>query len=306
MNLVVISLGLFAAVALTVAAVLLLLRDLGRRRAANVRDSSAAEFGELELLPVGAADGAQDASWLGRLVTDAKSDFTSETAVLLAVLLGLTLGGALFLWRDDWLAAAVGAAIGMFGVGGLLMTLRYRRFMAIREQLPDVMEMMARCVRAGQSLDQAIVTAANSTLRAVAPEFRYCAGQMEIGLSLESAMRGLVHRLPLAETRILAMILIVQRRRGGSLPTALERLARVFRDRLNFRRQFWSSTAAGRGGAVLIALLALALDAFIIIGHPEYAKILSDSELGRGLLVAAVALQVIGISWAVWLFRSDY
>jgi 2,4-dienoyl-CoA reductase-like NADH-dependent reductase (Old Yellow Enzyme family) len=37
---------------------------------------------------------------------------------------------------------------------------------------------------------------------------------------LDAAMRGLIHRAPLAETRVLAMTLIVQRRRGGNLATA--------------------------------------------------------------------------------------
>ena len=126
------------------------------------------------------------------------------------------------------------------------------------------MELMARAVRAGESLDQAIALAGNSgfTRGRRVPLLR---SQMKMGLSLESAIRGLVSRAPLAETRILAMTLIVQRRRGGSLPTTLERLARVFRDRSNFYRQFQAATALGRGSAVMIGWWPW-VGCFVILG----------------------------------------
>ena len=204
-------------------------------------------------------------------------------------------------WRGRW-----GASSGCWRVGGLLFYLRIRRQRVIREQLPDVMELMARAVRAGESLDQAIALAGNSGFQPVAAEFRYCASQMKMGLSLEAAIRGLVGRVPLAETRILAMTLIVQRRRGGSLPTTLERLARVFRDRAAFYRQFQAATALGRGSAALIALVGLGLDAFVILGHSEYAAVLLTSHAGHVMLATSLVLQVVGVTWALWLFRSNY
>jgi tight adherence protein B len=222
------------------------------------------------------------------------------------VAIGLALGGGLLLWLDDWLAAAAGAAVGVLAVAALLFFLRFRRYRAIRDQLPDAMEMMARAVRAGESLDQAIALVGDAAFQPVSAEFRQCARQMQMGLSLETVVRRLVRRVPLAETRMLAMTLIVQRRRGGSLPATLERMARVFRDHANFYRQFWTSTAIGRGSATLIVLIALALDAVLIFGHPDYARKLWETDPGRIMLAAALALQAIGISWAVWLFRSDY
>jgi tight adherence protein B len=253
-----------------------------------------------------AAAEAQTESRLARLVAETGSGFTPDTAMLLAVAVGLALGGWVFLWREDWLAAATGAAVGMLAVAGVLFFLRFRRYRAIRDQLPDAMEMMARAVRAGESLDQAIALVGNAAFQPVSAEFRQCARQMQMGLSLETVVRRLVRRVPLAETRMLAMMLVVQRRRGGSLPITLERLARVCRDHANFYRQFWASTAVGRGSAALIVLVALALDVVVIFGHPDYARALWESDSGRIMLATAIALQVLGTSWAVWLFRSNY
>jgi tight adherence protein B len=302
---------IYVTVALIIAALFFFARDLiARRGASKDQELEQAEKGlDLgALLPRtdAAAAAAKDESWLGRLAVESGSDFTAETSLLAAVAAGLALGGALFLWRDDWLAGAAGAVAGVLAIGGFLFYRRFRRYRSIREQLPDVMELVARAVRAGESLDQAIALAGNSGLRPVAAEFRYCASQMRMGLSLESAVRGMVGRVPLPETRILAMALIVQRRRGGSLPTTLERLARVFRDRSNFFRQFQAATALGRGSAALIALVGLGLDAFVILGHSEYAQSLLTTNAGRIMLAIALMLQVVGVTWAAWLFRSHY
>jgi len=311
MDLTVLSLVVYVATGLIIAAVLLLWRDLlSRRKAAQShqvdRAGTPANSEPVVLSPDVLSGGSRSESWLSQLVSETGSGFTPETALLLAIACGLALGGALFLWRDNWLAGAAGAVLGMLAVGALLFTLRARRYAAIREQLPDVMEIMARAVRAGESVDQAIALAANSSQPPLGAEFRRLASQMKMGLSLEAAIRGLLRRAPLGETRVLAMILIVQRQRGGSLPTALERLARVFRDRLAFYRQFRAATAARRGAALLIAIVALILDVVVLLWQPEYVRSLLETTAGRVMLAASLALQVIGVFWATWLFRSEY
>jgi tight adherence protein B len=304
MNTTIVLLAVYVAVALVVGAVLLLLRDLGRRRGPSPEEDVDRVGERIDLSqprPVVA-----DESWFTQLVTQTGADLTAETAALMAVAAGLALGGGVLLWRDDWMAAAAGAVLGILVVGTWLFIMRARRHGAIREQLPEVTDLMARAVRAGESLDQAIALASNSSFRPLAGEFRRCASQMEMGLSLDAALRGLVRRAPLAEIRVLVMTLIVQRQKGGNLPTALERMARVFRDRLSYYRQFRASTAAGRGSAVLIVLIALGLDLVVIFGRTEYARDLLVTTPGRTMLAAALVLQVIGTSWALWLFRSNY
>jgi tight adherence protein B len=308
------ALVIYVGAALGAAAVLLLFYDLAARRRARSQPQEAAEGGAPPAGRLGpilspaelAAAETRNESRLARLLAESGSDFTPDTAVLLAVAVGLALGGWMLLWQGDWLAAAAAAAVGVLAVGSLLVFLRFRRYRTIRDQLPDAMEMMARAVRAGESLDQAIALVGNAGFRPVSGEFRQCAQQMQMGLSVESVVRRLVRRIPLPETRMLAMTLTVQRRRGGNLPATLERLAKVCRDHANFYRQFWASTAVGRGSAALIVLVALGLDAFIIFGHPDYARQLWETDAGRMMLAAAIVLQVVGTTWAVWLFRSDY
>jgi Flp pilus assembly protein TadB len=204
------------------------------------------------------------------------------------------------------LAAATGALGGMAAVILLFVFLRARRRRKILEQLPDAMDYLARCVRSGQSLDQAIAEVGGAPLRPLAGEFRRCAHQLAMGLSLESTLRGFALRNPLAEARILSATLAVQRQTGGNLPAALERLARVFRDRLSYQRSFRAATAASRGGLVVIVVIALVLDAYVLILSPEYAQNLIAMGAGRILLGVSLALQAIGILWAYVTLKARY
>lgn len=301
---------LFVALAFITTAILLFARDLVKRR-------KAAETAELqnsdddlhlpspsEIAARGTA--TEDEGWLGQVVSQSGSNWTVDTVFLLAIVVGLALGGGLFIWRDDDAAGFAGAILGILAVIATFFFLRARRRNRFREQLPDIMELMARAVRAGESLDQALTLAGESAMQPLAEEFRYCANQLKMGLSLESAMRGLIARVPLPETRILAMTLIVQRRRGGNLPLTLDRLAKVFRDRGNFYRQFRAATATGRGSIALLALVAVGLDVVVIFGRVQLLESLLTTNIGRMMLGMSIVLQIIGAVWAMWLFRSDY
>src|SRR4029077_1208925 len=123
---------------------------------------------------------------------------------------------------------------------------RNERFAQIRELLPGSMELMARAVRAGETLDQAVDAAGWGTLEPLGIEWRRAARHLDLGLSVPGAMKSMTKRAPLMEMRILSTALNVQRRTGGNLPTTLERLSHVIRDRLSYQRQFRAATGASR------------------------------------------------------------
>ncbi len=296
---------LFAAVASIVAAVALLVRDLWSRRPgiAAARSGTAPAA-----TPPGAGSGAapETLGFFDRLAADTGADLTGDAAFLAAIGFGLLVGGLVFLGKENVVAAATSALGGIAAVILLFMVLRARRRRKILEQLPDAIDYLARCVRSGQSLDQALAEVGGAPFRPLAGEFRRCARQLAMGLSLESTLRGFVLRNPLAEARILSATLAVQRQTGGNLPAALERLAGVFRDRLSYQRSFRAATAASRGGLVVIVVIALALDAYVLVFSPEYAQNLIAMAAGRILLGVSLALQAIGMVWAYVTLKARY
>ncbi|MCR4412800.1 MAG: type II secretion system F family protein, partial [Thermoguttaceae bacterium] len=286
-----------------VAAAALLVRDLWSRRqaAAGARPGTAPATS-----PGASGVGPESPGFFDRLAADTGADLTGDAAFLAAIGFGLLAGGLVFLGNENIVAAATSALGGMAAVILLFVFLRARRRRKILEQLPDAMDYLARCVRSGQSLDQAIAEVGGAPFRPLAGEFRRCARQLAMGLSLESTLRGFALRNPLAEARILSATLAVQRQTGGNLPAALERLARVFRDRLSYQRSFRAATAASRGGLVVIVVIALALDAYVLVFSPEYAQNLIALAAGRILLGVSLALQAIGIVWAYATLKARY
>jgi tight adherence protein B len=127
-----------------------------------------------------------------------------------------------------------------------------------------------------------------------------------MGLSMDSAMRALTYRAPLPEVRILAATLTVQRHAGGNLPITLERLVRVIRDRISYRRQFRATTAAGRISTIMIALAGPLVFAYLFIWQRDYLREFLELPQGQMLLVLAIVLQVIGLLWIYRLLSTDY
>ena len=244
--------------------------------------------------------------WFERTLYLSGWPLNSLAAMLLHVLVAVVLGAAVFLLTENTLLTATAALAG-FAVVLLWMVVSQRRRVAkFSEQLPGALDLLARAVRAGESLDQAIDLVGRSSHEPLATEFRRCSGHLQMGLSLSNTLEGLTERFDLIDVRILANTLSTHRDIGGNLAETLERLAEVIRDRRAFRRQLKSVTGAGRFTALFIATLGPLLFGYMFIFQPEYGRKLLDDPLGRTLLTYAVISQVVGLLWVMRLLKSDY
>jgi tight adherence protein B len=229
-----------------------------------------------------------------------------DTGFMIASGAGLVLCGIVLVVRDDFLEAALALGAGVLVVMAYYYHRRSRRIAEIREQLPDVMELLARAVRAGESLDQAISLVGESAPRPLGPEFKRCARQLEMGLSVSAAMEAITLRAPVTELRIMASALMIQRRAGGSLPRTLERLSAVVRDRLSYQRQFKAATGASRISTMLIGLTGPLVTIYLLIWQREYFDKFFESFPGQMMLLTAIVLQVIGYFWIYQLLKNEY
>ena len=105
--------------------------------------------------PAGSILGKIDQSF-DRLVLENGSDFTPFSAFLFLVVCGLAIGGAIFVYSDQPLAGIAGMIGGMFAILIVLHLRRKRRMHLIQEELPEMIDLLARSTHAGASLEQAI------------------------------------------------------------------------------------------------------------------------------------------------------
>ncbi|QDU99205.1 type II secretion system F family protein [Lignipirellula cremea] len=269
------------------------LRDLVRRIPADPADSDQGLIARFDL-------------WFERTLYLSGVELSMTSALLLWLLLSLGLGSVIFVWSDDPLAASAGVILGGAGLFGYLNWAKAKRLKAIQEQFPGALDILARAVRAGESLEQAIELTADATKAPVSTEFRRTAKQLELGLSVSAAMRAFSRRIGLLDIRIFANSMTLHRETGGSLPTVLERLAAVIRDRMEYHRQLRSITSSGRFSVVVISALGPILFAYLFLVQPEYGKGLWGDPIGRWAILLAVISQLIGIAWVSHLVKSDY
>lgn len=301
----VIVMTVFGAGVLGTAAVWMLLRDLfGRTAGASTVMPLRRMPTVADELPADSLMGRLDQGF-ERLVLESGSLQSSGAAVLGLLILALGVGGGLYLWLNEPFAAVSGAAIGM-AVGLLWLSVtRARRMRSILENLPYVLDLMSRAVRAGESVDQAITLVGNETGGPIGEEFRHCSRQLDMGMSLSTVLRGLARRVRIPEVRMMSVVLSVNREAGGNVALTLERMSAVIRDRINFQRQMRATTGAGRFSARMIAVVGPLLFIFMFFGQREHLQPLLSDPLGQMFLVLGIVLEVIGIVWVMQLLKNE-
>jgi tight adherence protein B len=168
---------------------------------------------------------------------------------------------------------------------------------ALVEQLPDALDMIARAIRVGQSVDGALQEAARSFPPPIGPEIRTIYDEMTVGLPFERAFRNFENRFPrLPDVKIMVTAFIIQRETGGNLTTVLEGVSKTVRERFALKRQIKVLTAEGRSSALILGLLPVAFLGVAWIFNPEYVSLLFTNPLGKKLLLIAVLSECAGFA----------
>jgi len=244
--------------------------------------------------------------WFADLVGQSGLTWSPLTAMLVLVLAGLAAGGIVFVWSESPIPTILATGGGMVLALAGLSVVRTRRVRLLQEQLPDSLEMLARAMHAGETVEQAVQLVGEKGPEPLAIEFRRCANQLAMGLSLAAVMRALVFRVQLLDMRIFTTTLKVHRQAGGNLVLTLERLAAVIRERLNSRRQMAATTAASRASATFLFVLGPMIFTYMFFGQREYMSQLLDTSIGQTMLIVAAVLEVIGLVWISRLLRHSY
>jgi tight adherence protein B len=200
--------------------------------------------------------------------------------------------------------------IGLVGlVAGAVIPLLYVRFKrnsrqeALRRQLSDAFDLMARILRAGQSMTQAMQGVATEFGVPIAEEFAYTSEQQNLGLSPEISLRDLARRTGLVETNIFVVAVLVQRQVGGNLSEILEKLAHVVRERYKMRGLISSLTAEGRMQAGVLMALPPFLFVMMLVVNYEYGRLLLAQPV---LIWSMLGFMGLGGLWIRKIVNFDF
>jgi tight adherence protein B len=226
--------------------------------------------------------------------------------VAMTLLLGLVFAGAAHLWRGNMYLSVAAALVGFLIPMGVVMIMQanYRR--SIQKTLPDAYYLIARSLRAGLPLENAIAYYAQQSKNYLADEFHRCTGQIKLGLPVGVALVGVAERIRLQDFDVFVSTVRLHQTTGGNLPLLLDRLATNVRDRNLFRSQFLAVTALGRVTAIFLAAAAPLLTIGYLLWEPEHVQAFMNSNRGITILVVCFLLEIIGALWLWRILKIDY
>lgn len=232
---------------------------------------------------------------LQRLMDQAGVTWRPTQALAGALLLAALSALALFaLMRSLPLALAGGLACGVAGPWIYLRVKRERRFNLCADELPHALDLMARGLRAGRPIGDCIRTVGREAREPVAREFRRMEDEQVLGATLPQAMERMAERLPIDETRFLAIAISIQSAEGGAFSETLTNLATALRERRRLVRKLTAMSAEHTMSAKLLTALPVAVLFLVSQLNPDHVSVLFTSSAGRILLGVSFAFILAG------------
>ena len=213
-----------------------------------------------------------------------------SACAVLSALLTLLLGNIV-------IGVLAGAAVGYVGMRLIVSVRISRRQNAFRDQLPDMLQLIASSLRAGLSLPQALDAVVREDSQPAAGEFSRALAEARIGANLEDALDTVAVRMDSVDLRWTVMAIRIQRGVGGNLAEVLSQTVATMRERANLRRHARALSAEGRLSGYILIGLPLALAAWLFLTDRSYLRPLWTTPFGVLLVIGTAVLFVIGVIW---------
>lgn len=198
--------------------------------------------------------------------------------------------------------------IGVSAVAGPAGVVRSRRGQAgrrLERALPGALESVARSLRSGASLRQAVEETGTSGAGGpqLSAELSRAARETAQGASLVTALEGIAVRRPLPGVRLAVAALCLGAETGGAQARAVDGVAATVRERLAVAAELRALAAQARISALVIGLAPLGFGAFAAATDPRASHFLLHTPAGLGLLSAGLVLDGVGWLWMQRLAR---
>lgn len=232
---------------------------------------------------------------LKTLLHQAGLTWTTKKFVLISIGVGVGVFLAVMVvLGNPFLALAAGPAAGIIGPRKYVQHMRAKRIRQFVKELPNAIDSIVRGTRAGLHVNECVRQICRDAQEPVRSEFRQVADAQMLGQTLAEAMERLSQRIPVEETRFLALALSIQASEGGGIAEALSGLSNTMRERIKLHDKIGAMSAEARSGAALLAALPLAGVAMNYATDAHKTALLWTTTTGQIALVANLGWLVIG------------
>jgi tight adherence protein B len=187
----------------------------------------------------------------------------------------------------------LGAALAMMLPYGYIARRRNKRFQKFRENFPDVLDSLARALRAGYPLSAAMEMIASETAPPVSTELRRTSTEANLGRGWPHALENLGERIPLLEVNLFIGAVQLHARTGGKLSEVISGLGETMRESLALQGEVRALAAHGKLTGAILTILPVGIAIMMMIVSPGYMQVLFNHPYGKPLIAAAICCLVL-------------
>ena len=215
-----------------------------------------------------------------------------KTAIIIFILSWclITLIAELFLKLNIFLII-IGTFIGQFVLlYGFIEYKISRQKSRMIEELPHAVDIIARSIKAGSTIEKAFSVVAREIKAPLKEEFVRILHELEFGISFEKVMHSAAHRVNIPDFFFFISAIIIQRRSGGGLYEVLENIVTTLHKTKEIRMKIKVFSAESKGSAMVLTSIPIFLWVVIMRVNPGYLDFFLYDTLGRKFLILLFGL----------------
>ena len=166
-----------------------------------------------------------------------------------------------------------------------------------REDLPDLLNILAGGLRAGLSLHQALEAYTSENQGEVSIQIRRALSEMSIGSPIDTALMGVAVRMQSEDLKWTVTALTIQKTVGGSMATILETAFDTVKGRADINREIRTISAEGRLSAYVLMALPFGIFTFLFLTRREYVRVFWTDAVGLTMLGFICVSLIFGWIW---------
>jgi tight adherence protein B len=199
----------------------------------------------------------------------------------------------LFALRQLWVGLILGAVCSM--LPDLWLRIRQgRRAQEFVQQLPDTLALIVSGLRAGFSLQQALVNVSKEAPEPTASEFNRVSQELQLGVPLLSALDSLVRRIKSEDLDMIVSVFKIHSRVGGNLAVVLDTVSTTIRERVRLQREIHVITSMQRYSSYILGLLPPALALVLLTINPGYILEMFQWNILLCIPIGATIMTILG------------
>jgi len=220
-------------------------------------------------------------------ISQADLDWSVGRVTLVMLLLGTVAAAITSPILPVWAALAAGGGAAMLPYAYILRH-RNRRFRQFAEHFPDVLDSLARALRAGYPLSATLDLVAEEAEEPVASEMKKVAAEAKLGIGWQRALETLAERVPLLEINLFAAALTLHSRTGGKLSEVLSGLSGTMRESIALQGEVRALSAHGKLTGIILTAVPIGIAIMMMMVSPTYMLVLYHHPWGKTLITIGI------------------